>query len=94
MLGWRGPEGGLAPPGRHGVLGEPLVRHGAVGHQHDGLQASGLPGPGDGEVVSHEAGVDLSVVHGAGVHVLGLSHLHQLHLKSRLVTGYFKKTIT
>ena len=49
-------------------------------HQHHGLEAPGLPGPGDGQVVPHEAGVDLAVVHGAGVHVLGLRHLHQLDL--------------
>ena len=58
----------------------PLVRHGAMGHQHHGLEAPGLPGAGDGEVVPHEARVDLAVVHGAGVHVLGLRHLHQLDL--------------
>ena len=49
-------------------------------HQHHGLEAPGLPGPGDGQVVPHEAGVDLAVIHGAGVHVLGLRHLHQLDL--------------
>ncbi len=49
-------------------------------HQHYGLEAPGFPGPGDGQVVPHEAGVDLTVVHGAGVHVLGLRHLHQLDL--------------
>ena len=79
MLSLRRSEGGLAPAGRVGVLGEPLVRDRAVGHQHHGLQASGLPGPGDGEVVPHEAGVDLPVVHGAGVHVGRLLH-HHLHL--------------
>ena len=49
-------------------------------HQHHWLEAPGLPGSGDGQVVPHKAGVDLAVVHGAGVHVLGLRHLHQLDL--------------
>ena len=48
-------------------------------HEHDGLQRPGLPGAGDGEVVAHEAGVDLAVVHRARVHVGGLRSLrHQL----------------
>ena len=48
-------------------------------HEHDGLERPGLTRAGDGEVVSHEAGVDLAVVHRAGVHVGGLRSLrHQL----------------
>ena len=58
----------------------PLIGHGAVRHQHHWLEAPGLPGSGDGQVVPHKAGVNLAVVHGAGVHVLGLRHLHQLDL--------------
>ena len=58
----------------------PLIGHGAVRHQHHWLEAPGLPGSGDGQVVPHKTGVDLAVVHGAGVHVLGLRHLHQLDL--------------
>ena len=68
MLSLRRSEGGLAPAGGVGVLGEPLVRHRAARHQHDRLQTSGLPGARNGEIVSHEAGVDLSMIHG-GVHV-------------------------
>ena len=52
-----------------------------MGHQHHGLQSAGLAGPRDGEIVPHEAGVDLPVVHGAGVHVGGLLQ-HHLHLLS------------
>ena len=61
-------------------MASPLIGHGAVWHQHYGLEAPGFPGPGNGQVVTHEAGVDLAVVHGARVHVLGLRHLHQLDL--------------
>ena len=75
---WRS-EGGLAPG--LGVLGVPLVRHGAVRHQHDGLETSGLPGPGNREIVSHEPGVDLPVIHRAGVHIGRLLY-HHLHLLS------------
>ena len=49
-------------------------------HQHHWLEAPGLPGAGDGQVVPHKARVNLAVIHGAGVHVLGLCHLHQLDL--------------
>ena len=49
-------------------------------HQHHRLEAPGLPGAGNGQVVPHKARVDLAVIHGAGVHVLGLRHLHQLDL--------------
>ena len=47
-------------------------------HQHDGLEAARLPGSSNGEIVSHEARVDLSMIHG-GVHVGRLLH-HHLHL--------------
>ena len=75
VLNLRDPEGGLAPAGVVRVLREPLVRHGAVGHQHHGLQSAGLAGPRDGEIVPHEARVDLSMIHG-GVHVGRLLHHH------------------
>ena len=51
-------------------------------HQHHRLQSSRLPWSSDGEIVSDEARVDLSVIHGAGVHVgrllLLLQHLQLL----------------
>ena len=47
-------------------------------HQHDRLESARLPGARDGEIVSHEARVDLSMIHG-GVHV-GRLLQHHLHL--------------
>ena len=65
--------------------GSPLVRDRAVRHQHDGLEAARLPGSCDGEIVSHEARVDLSVIHG-GVHVGRLLD-HHLQLLCRESVG-------
>merc|ERR1719397_1080957 len=48
----------------------------SVRHEHDGLEAARLAGPGQAEVVGHEAGVDLALVHRAWVHVGRLLHHH------------------